>query len=330
MTRVAAHDLVWGPLYALGGSDGEEELASFIDAWRQWHYVAQAVVEVGKSWGEPAADDGHTTLLYGGDARPCWWVRSGGPLDGDGIAASMWGQEGWVDVARPGGGRVRECAQLHVDGLTVDALTAWVRGEAERLGGAARQPSVSAPDLPDHPVASGAPFALPASASRVVLHYLLTQKVLERLAVALRGVSVGGELELTPRIWPHHFDLASLFVGDRDGDGAMTRTIGVGLTPPDGVESSGYWYVSPWAEAGGGAGGGGGASFVRAALPVGRWHERGDAAPMAVLPVPEVWALSGGLEDAHAAAVESAALAGFVSAAFNACAAAGFAREVAG
>jgi hypothetical protein len=123
-----------------------------------------------------------------------------------------------------------------------------------------------------------------------------------------------GEHELFPRLWPHHFDLASLFVVERDSKGAMTKTIGVGITPPDAVDDAGYWYVSPWSKAEGDG-------FAKADLPLGRWVDRG-AMPMAVLPVTEVWRIASEGELTKAGAVQAAAVAEFVAAAVNLCGAA--------
>ncbi|HET6197153.1 MAG TPA: hypothetical protein VFE12_15430, partial [Acetobacteraceae bacterium] len=43
------------------------------------------------------------------------------------------------------------------------------------------------------------------------------------------------------RCWPHHFDIAVLLPGQRDG-----QTIGVGLSPGDASYGEPYWYVTPW------------------------------------------------------------------------------------
>lgn len=94
----------------------------------------------------------------------------------------------------------------------------------------------------------------------------------------------------------------------------MTKTIGVGLTPPDDLDPSGYWYVSPWSkdELQGG--------FATPDLAVGRWVDCGKIA-MAIFPIDEMWSI---LHDPDSSAdgrsmEQTVALAEFVAMAFNAC-----------
>ncbi len=47
------------------------------------------------------------------------------------------------------------------------------------------------------------------------------------------------------RIWPHHFDLATLISIDNTGS-ESDRSIGVGFSPGDSVFSQPYVYVTPW------------------------------------------------------------------------------------
>ncbi len=47
------------------------------------------------------------------------------------------------------------------------------------------------------------------------------------------------------RIWPHHFDLATLISIDSTGS-ENDRSIGVGFSPGDGVFRAPYLYVTPW------------------------------------------------------------------------------------
>ncbi len=47
------------------------------------------------------------------------------------------------------------------------------------------------------------------------------------------------------RIWPHHFDLATLISIDNTGS-EHDRSIGVGFSPGDGVFGQPYVYVTPW------------------------------------------------------------------------------------
>ncbi len=52
------------------------------------------------------------------------------------------------------------------------------------------------------------------------------------------------------RCWPHHFDIATSIVLERehpdDPESDVTRSMGVGMTPGDGSYADAYWYVTPW------------------------------------------------------------------------------------
>ena len=56
---------------------------------------------------------------------------------------------------------------------------------------------------------------------------------------------VGTVLVPTVRCWPHHYDLAVLFVLD-EGDPEKARSVGVGLSPGDGSYAEPYFYCTPW------------------------------------------------------------------------------------
>ena len=303
MKRLRVMDLVPAEPAPLSTDDPE----AFVDAWRQWHHLCQAIAEVGKSWGDPKADDSHSTLGY--------WPGNGNfysSAEGAGVQAGWQVAPPHVDVTKAKDNEPWQSATLEYDGLTVAEVTAWVRAQAERFAGPPRQASVPAPDLPDHPVADGEPLSYSGETGAVYNHYVWTQLLLERLAEAL-DPEMTGEHDLSIHIWPHHFDLASLYVADRDGGGSMTKTIGVGLTPPDTVEASGYWYVSPWSKTELAA------PFATPELPIGRWVDRGGVA-MAVLPLSDVWAIADDHGTDEADIAQCVAVSEFVAAAFNACA----------
>ncbi len=47
------------------------------------------------------------------------------------------------------------------------------------------------------------------------------------------------------RCWPHHYDLATLFLLEA-GDPETARSVGVGLSPGDGSYAEPYFYCTPW------------------------------------------------------------------------------------
>ena len=67
------------------------------------------------------------------------------------------------------------------------------------------------------------------------------------------------------RLWPHHFDIATLWTLDAGVDAEEARSVGMGLSPGDGTYAQPYWYVTPW-------------PYPQATaeelppLPAGRWH----------------------------------------------------------
>lgn len=251
--------------------------AAFLDAWRQLHHAAQLASEVGKAWGEPRADDSHSSLAWRGGALVGPVIAAPRPFRAElrprELTLSLVGEDGVLLAARSlVGARFAEAMQ-------------WTRAQAGIAAGEpARHASVPAPDLPPHPVAEGAAFRVASKASFAALADLLdgADRVLGAVAAALPDAS-------PVRVWPHHFDMATLAVITPD------RTLGVGLAVPDGIEPGGYWYVSPWAASPPAR-----SALEWTALAQGRWIARG-ALSMAVLPLGAWSALAGA--DARAAAL---------------------------
>ncbi|MEL7472816.1 MAG: hypothetical protein AAGK04_05805 [Planctomycetota bacterium] len=298
---IRAQDLeaeLWTPIARL-------DRDALTEAWRQTHYAAQAVVEVGKSWGEPSDDHSHSAMLF--DPEDETWCSLASDAFGP-VRGRLDIGSGVVTVDRD---EPNEGAWIDPTGLSLAQLSAWTRESTQRLTGAGeRQTSVPAPDLPDHALSGGASFDLEDTETLADLDtlYAFTAHMLHRLALTQRGRVVDGEHELTPRLWPHHFDAASLCVLARDADGSMTSTIGVGLTPPDDTDEWGYWYVSPWRRQPGAT-----RDENETIVPLdrGRWIDRGDTS-MAVLPVSVVTRLDDPGE-------QSKLVAEFVASAFNIC-----------
>ncbi|MEO1128840.1 MAG: hypothetical protein AAFX05_03930 [Planctomycetota bacterium] len=242
------------------------ELASLIEAWRQAHYAAQAAAELGKSWAPPQSDDSHSNLGWRstGDLIGCEGVPAQGP-----IALRTRLDVSRLRLALYDGVDVVDAQDLA--GMTVTEAVSWVGDRATVHLGERTQPAHAAPDLPEHPLAHGAQFAVHGALEHVAQLY----DSVDRTLALLRRVMPSFR---EARCWPHHFDHASLAVVAQDGDGSMSKTIGVGITPPDGVDSSGYIYVSPWARDGAVHG-------DAPQLDHGHWHPRGSGPPMAVLPL---------------------------------------------
>jgi len=230
------------------------------EAWRRSHYAAQAAAEVGKGWGKYQDDDSHSAATWDDPSVSLLWRTPS-------LAARFRMSELAITVEGLQGSERIDCA-----GMALDPLIGAVRSAANRLGDAMKQEPKPAPDLPEHPLGSGAEFEAPGEADQALESmYLFTAAALEKFAPLAPDAS-------PVQCWPHHFDIAVLSVVARDGDENMTRTLGVGLTPPDSLSERGYWYVSAWSkdEIGGDFDGDAGA---------GRWVDRGGPLPMAVLDV---------------------------------------------
>ncbi|MFG0283541.1 MAG: hypothetical protein ACF8R7_03895 [Phycisphaerales bacterium JB039] len=282
--------------------------ASLRQAWRQTHYAAQAAAEIGKSWGEPAADDSHTSLS---------WLDGAGLLQGamlgqvasageNPVRSAMRMSDLRLLLLSPAGAPLEQTA---LAGRTLPDAIGWIRAAAETHAGPAAHEAVPAPDLPEHPLAKGAKFAATAQLAQVELIrlYANASHVLERIS------AIAAEISDPVRIWPHHFDIATLLTLDRSDDGSPRRTLGLGLTPPDGLIDDGYWYVSGWS-----------ATPLRPgatrmpALAHGRWIERTGSLPMAVLPISAVTAVAGDPESIAEPGEQQQRVADFLATAANA------------
>lgn len=68
------------------------------------------------------------------------------------------------------------------------------------------------------------------------------------------------------RVWPHHFDLATLVTIEASDDPEKVKSVGLGMTPGDGGIAQPYLYVTPWPYP---------ASPPTPPLPSGRWNTQG-------------------------------------------------------
>lgn len=149
-------------------------------------------------------------------------------------------------------------AVLELEGRTLDAGLAWL---SDRLGTSV---SLLCHDLPERP--RERPFARFGAETQLQAWFDLAQRRLSEIAEQHGG----GEV----RLWPHHFDVATLIELDAGG-GEEARSINVGLSPGDAAYAEPYWYVTPWPKPGG----------ALPELSTGHWHTAGFTA--AVMPASE-------------------------------------------
>ena len=271
--------------------------ARLTSAWINTHHAAQAAAELGKSWSTALDDDSHSNFF---------WIDGDNLLDGmlvgqeaaseSGIRAAfrVWDLHLFVIDAEG-----RPLAQLDMQGKTAGEAQSWVRGIASEHAGNPLQAAAPAPDLPAHDVQNGGAFEEPnqLAQAELIRIYGNTSRLLDTINELAEGA-------IQPRIWPHHFDFAGLVTARQDA-GRATRTIGLGVTPPDALSDTGYWYVSPWSahELG---------DRRWPDLELGRWIDRGGSPPMALLPIDAVTSTEDPVEQAQR-------LASFVASAFNTC-----------
>lgn len=233
------------------------------------------------------ADQSHTSFVWrddrfvssGDSAVP--WVAA---LDPVALA---------VELRASGDGGGRAVARLELEGRTpVEAHDAWRVVLDAHLGAAPyRRLEV---ELPEHPVATGAPFA------RDVVALSALRDAFADAALALDELRPRMRRPSRRRVWPHHFDLAVLDALDPEDVGPeAARSVGVGMTPGDAGVPEPYYYVTPWPYP---------ASPELLPLPAGRWTTDGWVG--ALLPASAFTDLRG---DARAARVRA-----FLEAAYGA------------
>jgi len=207
-----------------------------VDSRLQLHYAAQVVASAGITFLAPTPDDSHPNL---------GWVESLGALMG----RSLPGAEAQVGL------RVADLSLLLVnksgevsdefalDGRKLDDGYAWL---AEATTGAgAELPSAgitrASYKIPNHPIGKGEAFSCESHEpfAELARWFANGHETLSELAARVPGAT-------DVRCWPHHFDVGSLVIVATKPDGALAKSIGLGLSPGDDGYAEPYVYVSPW------------------------------------------------------------------------------------
>jgi len=120
----------------------------------------------------------------------------------------------------------------------------WMKAIVNELGGAADLiiPITYPPDdFPDSDLAHGATFKhqnIIPSLADFAEYYASADRILQDI---VQHESMASQV----RIWPHHFDIATLISIPSAIDGEE-KSIGVGLSPGDVSYDEPYWYVTPY------------------------------------------------------------------------------------
>lgn len=177
------------------------------DARLRMHWAAQLASTVGRTLGCPAADDSHTSFRF--DAATDSLIQDSPHRSGLNLRnlTLLLGDQ-----------------QFPLHGRTLDEAFAWIEEHAPGVRRELNEP------MPHHAVATGAAF----DASDCEQLHALADYYREA-AMLLR------ELHDDVRVWPHHFDIATLM----EFEGGA-KTIGAGLSPGDESINEPYWYVNHW------------------------------------------------------------------------------------
>jgi hypothetical protein len=117
----------------------------------------------------------------------------------------------------------------------------WMKAIVNGLGGLADLITpISYPpnDFPDSDLARGATFQLLNLTSDLAEYYASADRILQNI---VQQETMASDV----RIWPHHFDIATL-ISISDEINGQEKSVGIGLSSGDGSYNEPYWYVTPY------------------------------------------------------------------------------------
>jgi len=203
------------------------EAASLIDTRLQAHCAAHVAVSAAKALAEPQDDFGHYAMTWDESLRLAVSSVFGG--NGTRIGVSI--ADLALNVVQDG--TVVDTFSLR--DRTIEEAFAWLRTHVPS-GTELARPS----EWPTHSVATGASFSA-SPEPLAVLHAAFANA-----AAVCRRIRHDKHHAKPVRLWPHHFDIATLVLLEPDKDPEEAKSINVGLSPGDGSYSLPYWYVVPF------------------------------------------------------------------------------------
>lgn len=210
--------------------------AELAEARHHAHWAAQLIAAAGETHLEHLPDTSHTAMAWD-DAQQ---ALVGHPIE-TGRAAIRLGLVLPTLTLRALDEDGGVLAERELGGLAVAEAYDQAAQLLAAAGGEAIGRELSHPgyDMPAHRLGEGARFEVNAVAlGELSCWYANGSAKLDALARREAATDV--------LCWPHHFDIATLILEDRDADGAASRTIGVGLSPGDEAIDEPYWYVNHW------------------------------------------------------------------------------------
>jgi hypothetical protein len=199
------------------------------DARLQIHYAAQPIAAVAMTFSKPLPDDSHRNMEWLPDLESIAGHRLpslGGvriALRPSDLTLQLLGPSGELLGSEPLAGKTLHQAYCAAGELATShnevTYTPLLKPEYE---------------LPVHSVGSGQPLRIksPEPFEEVSRWFADAALLLSEFSTATPGAS-------SVRLWPHHFDIATLVTLDGE------RSVGVGLSPGDASYREPYWYVSP-------------------------------------------------------------------------------------
>lgn len=207
---------------------------ALVDARLQLHWCVQLAVAPGKALAEPAADYRHTALEWSSQVD----ALVGPSIPGDPPYRAGMRPSDMTLFLNDGAGELIESRPL--EGETLAGGLDWLTSAIGRYRG--DPPPLEEPrrDLPHHPVADGATITLDGPAAVELSRHLANTDCTLR---AERGALAGAS---PVSFWPHHLDIAMLWVIDEGADPETAPSINLGMALGDEAIAEPYWYVTPW------------------------------------------------------------------------------------
>ncbi len=224
-----------GEIKPVWSTVGENDPRKLVEARLQLHWAVQPVMAFADCALERLPDDSQANLGWRdgieamvGRQRP------------DGLSAGLRIPDMTLMVFDREGAPAED---FSLEGQTIDSAISWLEEVvAARTGGPIERPiRIRDYDMPEHPVATGAVFAVdnPPVFAELARWFANGNRAIQRLTSR-------GEAWTEVRCWPHHFDLGTLISLDSSGDASSGRSIGVGLSPGDNWYPEPYFYVNPY------------------------------------------------------------------------------------
>lgn len=200
------------------------------------HHALQFVAIVGKYLLPPRTDDSHTAME---------WISSRMIFAGEWINADRT----FRVTLNPELLRLELCdydwnclSEINMVNKTKMEIYALLKLQLSQLGVSVANLSIDMHyDIPRHITDNGGTYKIenPDHFREIANYYSNAHLVLKQVIANVNEATL-------IRCWPHHIDLATNIIVQRDENGSLLRTIGVGITPPDTYYNEPYFYMRIW------------------------------------------------------------------------------------